>query len=136
MDKLKLPRNITLGDESELHDIQRTGPSADNLPQERGLISFLTWDYRFASGIWIGEPGDIPIKEYPVDEFCYLSEGEVLLVSADGQKTRFAAGDSFVVPAGFSGVWQTLRRTTKRFAFYGDRESVLAMTGGMLPSDK
>ena len=44
--------------------------------------------------------------------------GEVLLTSADGFAERFTAGDSFVVPAGFEGTWESITPVKKLYAIF------------------
>ncbi len=49
------------------------------------------------------------------DEYCVLLSGHVKLISEDGFEQEFRAGDSFLIPNGFRGLWQVLEQTTKHF---------------------
>ena len=37
------------------------------------------------------------------------------LTASDGTACEFAAGDAFVVPAGFTGTWETLEPARKHY---------------------
>jgi hypothetical protein len=55
---------------------------------------------------------------YTENELCVLTEGKVILTSDEGEAFSFAAGDSFVVPAGFTGTWEVLEDCTKIYAIF------------------
>lgn len=68
---------------------------------------------------WTGEPGWVRIDEWPYTEVCVLLSGAVELEDADGATRRFVAGDSFLIPQGFRGVWHTLEHSEKVFVGIG-----------------
>ncbi len=72
---------------------------------------------QFHCGTWGSTPGRWRIN-YTEHEFCYLLEGRVRLTADDGSALEFKAGDAFVVPAGFSGTWETLETTRKHYAIF------------------
>jgi uncharacterized cupin superfamily protein len=72
---------------------------------------------RFHCGSWGSTPGKWRVS-YTEHEFCYLLEGRVRLTADDGSALEFRAGDAFVVPAGWSGTWETLETTRKHYAIY------------------
>ena len=72
---------------------------------------------QFFSGVWASTEGKWRVS-YAEHEFCSLTEGRVRLVSDDGSVSEFAAGDSFVIPAGFSGTWETLVACRKLYVIY------------------
>jgi uncharacterized cupin superfamily protein len=72
---------------------------------------------QFFSGVWSSTEGKWRVS-YAEHEFCSLLEGRVRLVSDDGSVSEFAAGDSFVIPAGFSGTWETLATCRKLYVIY------------------
>ena len=43
---------------------------------------------------------------FPFDEFVLVLSGKLILTDAGGQVHEFAAGDSLVVPKGFTGIWK------------------------------
>lgn len=71
----------------------------------------------FHCGVWASTAGCWAIR-YTEDEFCYLIEGEALITDAAGRTERVRAGDAFVLPAGFSGSWETIGSVRKFYAIY------------------
>ena len=54
-------------------------------------------------------PATFAIAEpFPVDEYVMVLSGKLILTDADGQVQEFVAGDSLMVPKGFTGTWQML----------------------------
>lgn len=98
-------------------------------PVERGRILFLSPDGSFACGIWQGEAGIIPIARYPVNEFCTLLEGEVVLEDINGKKRIFHAGDHFLIPEGFQGSWTMPVKSKKLFVCGGKPEQMAFLLG-------
>jgi len=72
---------------------------------------------QFFSGVWSSTEGKWRIQ-YAEHEFCALLEGHVRLESDDGSATEFRAGDNFVIPAGFSGTWETVAACRKLYVIY------------------
>ncbi len=46
-------------------------------------------------------------EPFPHDEYIYVLSGELSLTDTAGVKRTYAAGDSLVIPKGFTGIWQT-----------------------------
>ena len=44
-------------------------------------------------------------EPFPHDEFIYVLSGELLLTGTDGVERYYSAGDSLLVPKGFTGMW-------------------------------
>lgn len=103
-------------------------------PREYGHVAFVSADGCFASGVWRGEAGLIPIESYPVDEFCTLVKGEVTLTDEQGTAQTFTAGMTFVVPVGFRGTWSMPMDTIKLFAAHGTAEAVGMLIGEDKPA--
>jgi uncharacterized cupin superfamily protein len=72
---------------------------------------------QFFSGVWSSTTGKWRVS-YGEHEFCSMLEGRVRLVSDDGSVAEFGAGDSFVIPAGFNGTWETLIACRKLYVIY------------------
>jgi uncharacterized cupin superfamily protein len=72
-------------------------------------------DGTFKSGFWAGKPGKAEVH-YQKDELCVLLEGKVRLTDAAGHVETYEAGDVFLIPAGFKGLWETLEPTRKIYA--------------------
>ena len=74
-------------------------------------------DGRFFSGEWHSTPGKWAVS-YDEDEFVLILEGRCILTSAEGIAEAFGPGDSFVIPHGFQGTWETLEPLRKVYAIY------------------
>lgn len=70
-----------------------------------------------SAGLWTGAVGTHRVH-YTEDEFCQLLTGSVRIASDDGQMRDFRAGDRFVIPAGFSGTWETREPASKVYVIY------------------
>jgi uncharacterized cupin superfamily protein len=66
------------------------------------------------SGIWECDVGAWRVA-YPAgqDELCTLIYGRVRLTDAWGGERSFGPGDSFLIPGGFEGTWETLETLRK-----------------------
>lgn len=71
----------------------------------------------FHVGIWEGGAARWRVT-YTEHEFCHILAGRLRLIDAQGSAVEFGAGDSFVIPAGFNGIWESLERTRKIYVIY------------------
>lgn len=72
---------------------------------------------RFFSGEWSATVGAWQVVYDPhEEEFCVLLEGHAQLTSESGEVVDLKAGDSFVIPGGFVGVWRNLTPVRKHYA--------------------
>jgi uncharacterized protein len=71
----------------------------------------------FFAGVWESTPGKWRVS-YTENEFMTLLAGKVVLTADDGASETFTAGDAFVIPAGFSGTWETVEPVRKLYAIY------------------
>ena len=46
-------------------------------------------------------------EPFPHDEYIYILSGELILTDTAGVERTYTAGDSLVIPKGFTGIWQT-----------------------------
>ena len=74
-------------------------------------------DGAFRAGFWAAQPGKSPIH-YTKDELCTLLEGTVRLTADDGTVATYTAGDTFLIPKGFKGTWETVVAVRKFYAVY------------------
>lgn len=72
---------------------------------------------QFHAGLWQGEPGSWEVR-YTEHEYCHLMEGRIRLTDSEGNSLNFTAGEHFVIPAGFRGVWETLERCRKIYVIF------------------
>ncbi|MGQ0657675.1 MAG: cupin domain-containing protein [Chromatiales bacterium] len=72
---------------------------------------------QFFAGVWECEVGKWRIH-YTEHEFCYLLKGRVILTDANGLATPLHQGDAFLIPAGFTGTWETVEACRKYYAVF------------------
>ena len=59
--------------------------------------------------IYEDDPATFAITDpFPFDEYVLVLSGKLILTDAGGQVHEFVAGDSLVVPKGFTGTWKML----------------------------
>jgi uncharacterized cupin superfamily protein len=79
---------------------------------------FLSKDKQFDAGMYrSGKVRAEIVERYGVNEYMHFLEGGVTLTSSDGTVTEIHAGDSVVIPADWTGVWDT-EGYTKIYVIY------------------
>jgi uncharacterized cupin superfamily protein len=63
--------------------------------------------------LWGSEAGALKAGNYPLDEFVYVLEGDLVTVDADGARHEFHPGDAFIIPKGWAGLWDMKTRFKK-----------------------
>ncbi len=71
----------------------------------------------FHCGVWEADVGSWRVT-YTEHEFCHVLAGRIRLRGNDGSDVTVQTGDSFVIPAGFAGVWEVLEPARKLYAIY------------------
>jgi uncharacterized cupin superfamily protein len=112
------PGIISFRDEVEA---SHSAPAADRLiAGEPGLTAWNHYTDRtgqFFAGIWSATRGAWRV-EYSEHELCHLLAGRIVITSTAGERYEFAAGDTFVIPAGFAGKWEVLEDCRKVYAIF------------------
>lgn len=72
---------------------------------------------RFLGGLWRSSVGAWRVT-YTENELCVLTAGRVRVSDDAGRSWTFGAGDCFVMPAGFQGLWEVLEPAQKFYAIY------------------
>ena len=72
---------------------------------------------RFFGGIWRSSPGAWRVS-YTENELCVLTAGRVRISDDAGRSWTFGPGECFVMPSGFSGLWEVLEDAEKFYAIY------------------
>jgi uncharacterized cupin superfamily protein len=86
-------------------------------PVQRAWNLFSSVDGRFHSGIWECGVGRWRVV-FTESEFCHLLAGVIVVTGDDGAERTFRAGDAFVSPAGFTGIWDVREPARKYYAIY------------------
>ena len=76
---------------------------------------------KLCAGFWASADFSGSVN-YTEDEFCTLIEGVVKLTDADGNAETYRAGDSFLIPSGFVGSWETVEPVRKFYAVHRPAE--------------
>jgi uncharacterized cupin superfamily protein len=71
----------------------------------------------FRTGFWSAEPGRMQI-DAAKDELCVILDGVVRLTDASGHVETYRRGDTFLIPNGFKGVWETVEPVRKFYAVH------------------
>lgn len=75
---------------------------------------------QFFAGRWSSACGAWRVH-YTEHEFCHLLAGRVRISSESGKVCTFESGDSFVIPAGFRGIWMVEEPATKLYVIFEPR---------------
>ena len=114
---------------------QQTEPEIDFPRPERllrGNPRRTTWNHytnasgEVFSGVWACEPGMWKITmSDSEDEFFFVTKGRCRLHDNDGAVAECAAGESLVIPAGFSGVFEVLEPLEKHYMIVDRKTAAL-----------
>ncbi|MBQ0131897.1 MAG: cupin domain-containing protein [Comamonas sp.] len=104
----------------ETQDLTQATPGQPSRPlygntQYRTLESFSAQHGQLSSGVWEATAGAFRSNCAGYVEFCHIVEGRCRVVDPDGKSHSFGAGDSFVLPEGFTGHWEVDERVKKVF---------------------
>jgi uncharacterized cupin superfamily protein len=95
----------------------KPGNPISGAPKTRLQNYFTDASGQFFSGIWESSIGKWPVS-YSESEFCAILEGVCTLTDEAGKAETFKAGDSFVIPGGFKGTWETVQPVKKLYAIF------------------
>ncbi len=102
-------------------DVSESKPPVDRLisgdPLTTAKNYFSDAEGKFFAGVWESTPGRWRVT-YSEHEFCHVTKGRVRIENASGKRWEFGPGDSFVMPAGFSGTWEVLEPMSKLYVIY------------------
>ena len=90
----------------------------DGEPTEIGHNFFTDATGRLTSGVWEVTPCTTQADAYPVDEFCIILSGTVVITDGAGNAETFKAGDAFVVPKGTPCTWHFPETTRKYYVIF------------------
>lgn len=87
-------------------------------PHELIHTFFTSGDGRVTSGVWECTPSRIEIDRYGVDEMMTVLAGAVTITDRNGRAQTFRTGDSFVIGADWSGIWEVTETMRKFWMIY------------------
>ena len=87
-------------------------------PTEFGHNYFTDETGQLTAGVWECTPCTSQIDAYPVDEFCCILSGTVVITDGDGHAETFKAGDCFVIPKGTTCTWHMPETTRKYYVIF------------------
>ncbi len=87
-------------------------------PVETGYNFFTDASGQLTAGVWECTPCTIKIDSYPVDEFCYILSGKVVISDDAGHSETFKAGDCFVIAKGSMCTWHMPETTRKYYVIF------------------
>jgi uncharacterized cupin superfamily protein len=90
----------------------------DGEPTETGHNFFTDATGKLTSGVWEVTPCTTQADAYPVDEFCIILSGKVVITDGAGRAETFKAGDAFVVPKGTPCTWHFPETTRKYYVIF------------------
>lgn len=99
-------------------DEEAAGPRVtavlEGTPQAAITTFYASADERVQAGHWRCTPGRWTVA-YDETEYCRIIAGSGAVIDSEGRRTPIAAGDEFVVPAGFTGEWEVIETMTKTY---------------------
>lgn len=111
------PRKISLAPPHGAFEPMAPERVTAGAPAARLDNAYSSADGHFDAGVWESEPGRWRVH-YTEHEVCVLVAGRIRLIGADGRAVEYSSGDTFVIPAGFDGEWETLERARKLYVIY------------------
>jgi uncharacterized protein len=111
--------SIAVIDDSLAGDVAELAPDRllGGKPVTRVSNYFSDSTQQFHAGRWSATRGKWRVV-YTENELCVMTAGKVVIESSSGERNIFAAGDAFVVPAGFAGTWEVLEDCSKIYAIF------------------
>jgi len=104
--------------------VEEGSPNAviSGAPKTRLQNYFTDSSGQFFSGIWESTIGKWPVS-YSESEFCAILDGKCVLTDQAGKAETFVKGESFVIPSGFAGTWETVEPVRKLYAIFEAKKS-------------
>ena len=92
-------------------------------PMQRLWAHYTDASGQFFAGVWESEPGAWRVQ-YTEEEYCRILHGRSRLTGDDGSVIEVVPGDEFVIPRGYTGVWEVLQTTRKTYVVYEARAAL------------
>lgn len=98
------------------HDASDTPLAGAEYP--RSYCAFVSPDGKYTANVWACDSGTLRIDDLSTDEACFLIEGSVEIIDDAGNREIYRAGDAFLLPKGFSGIWHMPEPVVKYNTMY------------------
>lgn len=82
-------------------------------PGEYYVNNFAGAEPGLFAGVWSADPQETWIESYPVDEICVVLAGTITLTTAEGDVSRYRAGEAFAIRKGTALTWANTADTRK-----------------------
>ncbi len=76
-------------------------------------------DVQVQVGLWEAGRGKLIVENFPFTEYVLMINGSVIVTEENGASMTFKVGDTFVIPKGWSGVWDVQERMKKQIVRIG-----------------
>lgn len=74
-------------------------------------------------GVWEADASKTKLIDYPFTEYVLMLSGRLVVTNDDGTSHEFKSGDTFVIPKGFTGIWDVRERMKKQHIKVGDPDA-------------
>ncbi|WP_334174700.1 cupin domain-containing protein [Pseudoxanthobacter sp.] len=102
-----------MSDQTVVHALRLVSPLSVRDAKPTGFDNLFTdASGELSVGFWVSDVTTLTVN-YTEDEVCVILEGRVRLTAADGTAAEYGPGDSFLIPSGFRGTWETLEPLRK-----------------------
>lgn len=71
-------------------------------------------------GVWEADVSKTRLIDYPFTEYVLMISGHLVITNEDGTSAEFKSGDTFVMPKGWTGIWDIRERMKKQMVQIGD----------------
>lgn len=71
-------------------------------------------------GLWEADVSKTRLIDYPFTEYVLMISGRLVITNEDGTSEEFTSGDTFVMPKGWTGIWDIQERMKKQMVQIGD----------------
>ncbi|MGH1478711.1 MAG: cupin domain-containing protein [Geminicoccales bacterium] len=72
------------------------------------------------AGVWEADVSKTRLIDYPFTECVLMISGRLVITNEDGSSNEFVAGDTFVMPRGWTGIWDIRERMKEQMVQVGD----------------
>jgi len=73
---------------------------------------------QFTTGFWESTPRTTRFYDHPVDEYCFIISGSVVITDENSNAETFKPGEGFVIPRGFKGTWNMPETVRKYYVIF------------------